>query len=425
MMYPMVSSRLSFVVGLSLFLALPAVGQNLLQNGTLDVNTNGWTSYDPNIVVSWSSLDADGSSTSGSILLTNQAPNGFNSGAYQCVNGVMAGTQLDAGAKIRIPSGGAAGQTFLLVWFNTASNCSGSIVGSTGLVGATAFDTWTSVLLPDLVVPSGAVSATVMLKVIKNFPNALSFQSYFDDIFLVSAVPATLTVPASASIHGKAGTLFATDLWVMNLSHTAALSVSARHRCFAIQTCPTGIRTFQLAPRQSRLYTDVLTSLFSDPETSGAIELTYDSAVGTLAATSRTYTPPLPAPTNGTTIPALPTSGAGTNALFLGLSNQGGDLTSGFRSNAGAYNPNGSSALVTFTLLAADGTTLGSVSYTFAPNEAYQFNDIFAKAGVGSIVTLSAVLKVTSTLPVFAYATILDNQSGDQVYALPFTDQSP
>ena len=307
----------------------------------------------------------------------------------------------------------------------TGSNCSGSSVGDTSLVGATACDAWTPLLLPDIVVPAGAASAQVMLKVIKNNPDVLNFQSYFDDIFLVSAVPATLTVPASASIHGKAGTLFATDLWVMNLSHTAALSVSARHRCFAVQTCPTGTRTFQLAPRQSKLYTDVLTSLFADPETAGAIELTYDSAIGALAATPRTYTPPLPAPTAGTTIPALPASEAGTNARFLGLSNNGGDLTSGFRSNAGAYNPNGSSALVTFTLLRAYGTTLGSISYTFAPNEAFQFNDIFGKVGVGSTVTLNAVLKVTSTLPVFVYATIVDNQSGDQVYALPFTDPAP
>ncbi|MFI5182085.1 MAG: hypothetical protein ACHQPI_11880 [Thermoanaerobaculia bacterium] len=425
MKVPMVSSRLPFAVGLSLLLALPAVGQNLLQNGAFDVNTSGWTPYEANIVASWSPLDADGSPTSGSILLTNTAPNGLNSGAYQCVNGVTPGTRLDAGAKIRIPSGGAHGQTFLLVWFNTGSNCSGLPVGDTALAGVTAFDAWTPVLMPDIVVPPGAASAQVMLKIIKNFPDVLNYQSHFDDLFLIGSVPATLTVPASASIHGKAGTLFATDLWVMNLSHTDMLSVSARHRCFAVQTCPTGTRTFQLAPRESRLYTDVLTSLFSDPETSGAIELTYDSAAGTLAATTRTYTPPLPAPTAGTTIPALPASEARTTALFLGLANNAGDLTSGFRSNAGAYNPNSSSVLVTFTLSGADGTTLGSVSYNFAPNEAFQFNDIFAKASAGSTVTLNAVLRVTSALPVFSYVTILDNQSGDQVYALPFTDPSP
>lgn len=114
-----------------------------------------------------------------------------------------------------------------------------------------------------------------------------------------------------------------------------------------------------------------------------------------------------------------------SNAVFLGLCNNGGDLDSGFRSNAGDYNPNASSVVVTFTVVQADGTTLGSVSHTFLANEAYQFNDIFAKAGVGSTVTLNAVLKVTSSMPVFSYATILDNQSGDQVYALAFTDPAP
>jgi hypothetical protein len=417
--------RLSSALGLCLLLTLPAAGQNLIPNGAFDANVNGWTSFDANVLATWSALDADASATSGSLLLTNQAPNGLNSGAAHCVPGVVPGKRLDAAAKIRIPSGGAQGQTFLIVFFLTGANCSGSVVGSSSIVGATAFDAWTPVQIPDITVPAGAGSAQVQLSVIKNLPNVLTYQSYFDNVVLAAAVPATLTVPASASIHGQNGTFFQTDLWVMNLSRTAAITVSATHRCFAGQTCGSGAKTIALAPRESKLYANVLGGLFGDAETAGAIELTYDSAVGTLAATSRTYTPALPAPTFGTGIPAVPAAEARTAAMFLGLANNGGSLADGFRSNAGAYNPGSASTSVTFKLLRADGTTLGSVSRSFGPNEAAQINDVFAAAGAGDTVTLGASLQVTSTQPVFPYVTIIDNRSGDQVYAPAFTDPAP
>jgi hypothetical protein len=410
---------------LSLLLALPAASQNLVTNGTFATNIAGWGTFDPNIVATWSPLDADGSTQSGSLLLTNQAPNGLNSGGYQCLGSVTPGKRLDIGGKIRIPSGGAQGQTFLIVFFLSNPNCSGSVVGPTNIVGATAFDAWTPVQIADVVVPAGAASAQFQLSVIKNFPNALSYQSYFDDLHATVAQLTTLTVPASASIHGQNGTFFQTDLQLMNLSKTAATTVTARHRCFAGQTCSGSTPSIALAPRETKTFSNVLVSLFGDSETAGAIELTYDAAVGAIAATTRTYTPALPAPTYGTGIPGLASTEARTATMFVGLANNGGNLSGGFRTNAGAYNPNASAVTVTYTLLKADGTVLGTTTRTLGPNEAQQVNDVFGAAGAGATVTTAASLQVTATLTVFPYVTIIDNQSSDQVYAQAFLDPNP
>ena len=100
---------------------------------------------------------------------------------------------------------------------------------------------------------------------------------------------------------------------------------------------------------------------------------------------------------------------------------------SGFRSNAGAYNPNDTSVTVTFTLYNGplNGAVLGTpVTRTWAPKEAYQVNDIFAAAGT-QVNTQNVYLVVTATAPVFPYVTVIDNQSGDSIFVQPTEDEAP
>jgi len=235
-------------------------------------------------------------------------------------------------------------------------------------------------------------------------------------------VARTLYVPTSASIHGNAGTFFHTDLWTFNRSFDSSLTVTARYHCFT-GPCSAASSTFVLAPRESKLHADVVGTLFSRPETAGAIVLTATSATEDLAATTRTYSPSLPAPTNGTAIPALTLAEVRTRALFLGLGSNGGNLTSGFRTNAGAYNPGPIDAVLTYTLFQQNGARIGSTTQALSAETAGQINDIFLAVGAGSMVTTSAVLVVTSDFPVFPFVTVVDNQSGDSVYAAPSSDQ--
>jgi hypothetical protein len=112
------------------------------------------------------------------------------------------------------------------------------------------------------------------------------------------------------------------------------------------------------------------------------------------------------------------------HAVFIGVES-GGDLTSGSRSNAGAYNPQPVPVDVTFALHKGDGTELGIYSRTYQPNEAYQlYPNVFDLLGVGSMAAKDAYLVVTATAPVFPYVTVIDNVSGDSSFLCASDDET-
>jgi hypothetical protein len=227
----------------------------------------------------------------------------------------------------------------------------------------------------------------------------------------------TVTVAAAASIHGANGTFFHTDVWINN-PLAASLSVTATYHCYAGQNCGAGTVAFTVGPSSAMTFTDIVSTLFGAPGTAGAISFTYSSTVynSTLRVVSRTYTPSLPSPTVGAALEGLAGVAAVGNVTFVGLGNNGGDRSSGFRTNAGLYNPAAYPTTVTFTLTTSDGTPIGQpLTQSWASKEARQINDIFNAAGAGGIVTTDAVLHVTSTLPAFPYVTVIDNQTGDSV----------
>jgi hypothetical protein len=157
---------------------------------TTDISTvTGWTSYNPDIVLSYATMDAKGCSTSGSLLITNQAADGLNSGALQCV-AVTPGASYDVGGSIYVPSGGAEGQSSITVNWYTGANCAGTPSTGTQL-SADQFDTWQNVHVEGLIVPSETLSAAVYLQIVKTGADAKSYQSYYDSLYF-SPSPATL-----------------------------------------------------------------------------------------------------------------------------------------------------------------------------------------------------------------------------------------
>ena len=226
----------------------------------------------------------------------------------------------------------------------------------------------------------------------------------------------TTTVPSIASVHGQNGIFFHTDLWLFNRDPNP-VTVTARYRCFALQSCGAGTVSFPMDGSSTKTFSDVVSTLFGSAESAGALELFVTSQVPeALYTLSRTYSPALPAATSGASIAALPATAASGNAVLVGLAGNGGDTSSGFRTNVGVYNPQGVPTNVGFRLQRSDGTLIGTTSLTLAAFEARQLNDIFASTGHGEVVTLDAVLFVTSDVPIFGFATVIDNRTGDFVY---------
>ncbi len=228
----------------------------------------------------------------------------------------------------------------------------------------------------------------------------------------------TVTIPAAASIHGANGAFFHTDVWLYNRS-ASAVTITANFHCYAGQNCGSGHATFTIAGSSGMTFSDVVgAGLFDAPETAGAITPQYSTTLSnpSVRVVSRTYSPSLPSPTNGAVFPGLAPTLATGSLTLVGLANNGGDRSSGFRTNVGVYNPYPYATSVTFQLMDRSGNPIGqAVTQSWGPNEARQINDIFGAAGAEGTVTTDAVLSITSTLAVYPYVTVIDNVTGDSI----------
>jgi hypothetical protein len=389
--------------------------RNPLLNPHFDQNLAGWTTSGSGTTPAWTANDSGGNTRSGSVTLKNTSAAARTSGGIsQCVP-VSVGTDYVASFKALLPNNPSSGNMGLSLAFYPSTNCSGTALWSTsGGLMPPAPDTWVSFQLPSIVPPTGSLTVSVLAYVYKDDAGS-AFSGQVDDVSLTPSV-VTLTIPASASIQGVPPTFWHTDLWIVNLSDSHYANLTLRHRCLLTQVCGSAEKSFIVSPLRSALFWDVVGSFFHDPDSSGAIEVTYNASVDRIVVGSRTYTPTSAYPTYGTAVPALPPDAAKTKAVFWGLANHGGDSTDGFRSNAGAYNPWDASVDMTFTLYDANGTIAGSPwTRTFSAHEPFQV-DVFRVTGNTAVVARDYYLVMTATAPVFGYVTVVDNHTGDTTW---------
>ncbi len=226
------------------------------------------------------------------------------------------------------------------------------------------------------------------------------------------AAAARVTVPVAASIHGLGGSFFHTDATVLNASATDPAEVTLHYRCFS-GSCGDSVQTVTLAPREMRAFDDLIASLFSAPESGGAIQFDSDQPI---VVNSRLYTPSRPAPTNGMGVPGLAEAGAPTMAVLTSLSHSA-DPSAGFRSNVGAYNANDAAQTITFTLFDPAGTQLGQVSAAAPARTSVQVSNVFGAAGfTRDVPDAYCVVHGDHDLPLIAYAGVIDNQSQDLAF---------
>src|SRR5439155_3158625 len=120
---------------------------------------------DPASTLSWSSMDAASSPSSGSAHVTHGS-NLFTTGPIQCVNGV-APILYDIKVKTFIPSGQMAsgGSGTIVVDFYASPSCAGTYLGSNGAAANSSFDAWIQSAKTGLTAPAGVSSALVTLNV--------------------------------------------------------------------------------------------------------------------------------------------------------------------------------------------------------------------------------------------------------------------
>lgn len=217
-------------------------------------------------------------------------------------------------------------------------------------------------------------------------------------------------VPAGGHLPGEAGTSWVSDLTLANPApRAAAVSVflMERDRDNSSMDSISAV----VPSRGSVALADLFRADFGRDEVAGGLWICADQA---LRVMSRTFNDAA-AGTFGQGIPALPIGSAirpGSPGHLIMLTEN-----DAFRTNVGFVNTGPEPVTVSAEMLAADGTSLGVRTYQLSPFGSMQRSRIFTEVGGGPI-TNAQVLISTDRGEVVAYASVVDNRSGDPTFVL-------
>jgi hypothetical protein len=219
--------------------------------------------------------------------------------------------------------------------------------------------------------------------------------------------PAELLIPIVGRVQGANGTDFRSDVRVFNPEKTAQ-KITLRF----ITSSRTYEKTVSIAAGATVAYDDVVTALFPGAGTgvTGALVVSAPKRVEATARTynytaSGTYGQFTPARAKGTLL------GRGDTAQLVQLA-----ANSDYRCNLGLTS--GANA-VKVRVRAYDrfGKLLGQKTYDVPAGQNRQIGQIFADLGVTSPLDAGRlVLTVVDGTSVYAYASVIDNRTGDAVF---------
>jgi hypothetical protein len=222
-------------------------------------------------------------------------------------------------------------------------------------------------------------------------------------------------LPSSARLAGANGAFYTTDL---TISNTDVVDTS-----FTLQFLGHGQdgssgpkMTFNLAAGRSVTYADVLGSVFGLDASYGALSVT-DPSTSYLAVLGQTSTPGFGG-TFGQSVPAEATISSDETPSIVGVRED-----AAFRTNLILCNASGAADQIGVTLLASDGSTLATKSYSFLPHEMIQVTRVVRDMGVPSDVDVTGARLVLSPVgedsAFAAYASVIDNVTNDPRTLLP------
>lgn len=224
-------------------------------------------------------------------------------------------------------------------------------------------------------------------------------------------------LPAAAHVAGAAGTNWRSDVEIHNPGSTQARFTIALLKKDQDNGTPPGA-AFTLDGGKTVRYGDVLAAPALGFGFSGSGTLRVTPGAGEVMATMRTYNDQATG-TFGQFIPGQLQSSAitaGQEARLIMLA-QSVSTATGFRTNLGVVNAVGGTAVVDVDLYRGDGTLLGAQTVSLRPFEHKQIDRIFTLVTTGEVSDGYAVLRTaTPGGAFFAYASVIDNRSGDPIY---------
>jgi len=219
-----------------------------------------------------------------------------------------------------------------------------------------------------------------------------------------------LVLPIVAKVAGEEGTNWVTDVRAYNAGQTQ-LDLTFEFRPQLGSAGSTLTATATIAPGQMLASNDVLATLFGLEDASGSLRLAA-AEPASLVVTSRTYNQTEDG-TYGQFIGGATTGfGPSDSVVVIHL-----DKNDAYRANVGMCEVGGGTAQVRYVLKSATGSTLGVGSLILGAYQVKQVNDIYEDLGVAASDNTRVEFFMDSGNGAYtAYASIIDNRSGDAIF---------
>lgn len=225
-------------------------------------------------------------------------------------------------------------------------------------------------------------------------------------------------IPVVGKVAGAAGTNFVTDVRIINHgTSTATVTLDYFQQSPSGQTAPNASSTVTVAPGEQKVIDDVIGFLGSS--SLGGLRVTSNENVEVRARVLND----LRASGQGTTGFAVEAGEvadatmSGTLGFLSAASAADIGTGVGFRTNIGYFNPNPTPVTATFTAHRSNGSILGSRTITI-PGYGFVQQGAFAlvdTVGAADQIQPNYYVTWTSEAPLFVYAAVVDNKTGDSV----------
>ena len=228
-----------------------------------------------------------------------------------------------------------------------------------------------------------------------------------------------IVIPAAARLAGANQTQWASDLLIHN-ARSHQVQATVRRLVRDADNSDAESVQLEIPSGQSLLLGDVIDALFAD---TGAAALAITGTDG-LMASSRTFND-ADSGTFGQLVPGLDTTDDSTlrpgrlgHLAQLEQTNQ----PTGRRTNLGLVNLGDADVEVKLRFFASDGSALGELRPELPPFGYIQINEVLAEIGSAEIANARAEIDVlTDGGRVLAYASTVDNRTGDPVFQTAWT----
>lgn len=218
-----------------------------------------------------------------------------------------------------------------------------------------------------------------------------------------------IVLTALPSLHGNPPEFRRADLILLNAANAATAGLSGAYSC--LTGCFAPFLSLTLPAGNSAVFPDIVGQTFNRPETAGAVTLFGPPSFSSVVAMARVYSPTSPESSLGTIVAGHAPEDAFPYQVLTSLSNNS-DSDGGTRTAVGVFNEGSEPQVVSLTLYNDLGQKLGETSLVVGAGGGAQIDDVFAAAGVSSIIPDSYCV-VRGTDALLAYATVTDFQSQD------------